>query len=286
MTSPLTISAAAERVELDASGRAETTFTVTNNGPTDQRIVLDVVPGETADRSWFTVVEPQVLVPHGGSVTFVAKVAVPAGTPAGTRWLAGRAYSADTAPEETSVVSDRVAFEVKPSKAPVPWWRKWWWLIAIGALLVVVLIVVVLVVVLGDDDPPPPPGVRATSQTAFGPNTGLELDDIVAVSRTAGDIGYVPELQGDGFAVQPFNGATMAKIGPTDRAAEDCAQAATVRNPIPVDDWQVGEVLCVRTDEGRSSVVELTEKQTLRIQPPPPPTLQLRVTTFELPEGG
>lgn len=111
-SAPWTISAGAERVPLTDQRQGETTFTVTNPGPVDARAVLDIEPGGNAQRSWFTVDEPQRPVPHGGSATFLVKLAVPAGAQPGSYWLAGRVYSADTAPEETSVLSDRVTFDV------------------------------------------------------------------------------------------------------------------------------------------------------------------------------
>jgi len=125
VTSPWKISPGAERVHLDPQHRGEVTFTVTNQGPVDLRAVFDVLPGEGTDRSWFNVDPQQGLVTHGGSVTFVARVAGRPGAQPGPRWLAGRVYSADGPPEETSAVSDRVVFEVtgpaaKPTN-PLVW---------------------------------------------------------------------------------------------------------------------------------------------------------------------
>jgi hypothetical protein len=288
MAGPWTIAPATERVELDAQGRAEVTFTVTNSGPVDQRLVLDVVPGENANRAWFTVSDPQRLVPFNGSVSYLASIAVPPGTPAGAYWVAGRVYSADSAPEETSVVSDRVTFEVKPTEAPVPWWRKWWWLIAAAALLIVALVVVLVVVLGGDDEPPDggaaggeaavPTEVRTTKQIALAENNLLDLDNIVfGAAARAQDIQFDP--QSDGL-INPLNGARLAKIGPTDRLAEDCTAAPVPGDPVRVSDWNVGEVLCVRTGSGRLSALVLERKFRVAAL-----TLQLSVTTFERPDG-
>jgi hypothetical protein len=292
-TTPWSISAGAERMELDQTGKAETTFTVTNNGPVDQRVVFDVVPGDGADRAWFSVTEPQVLVPHGRSVTFVAKVAVPPGTPAGSRWLSGRAYSADVAPEESSVVSDRVAFEVRPTEAPVPWWRKWWWLIAVAALVVVVLAVVLFLVLGGDDPPaqdttgettapPAPTVVRQAQATTLRVSVSVDLDEIAfqVGEDNESDLVYAPRGQSDGL-ITPLNGTRLAKIGATDQPAAACAGAALSGSRVQVSSWQRDEVLCVRTNAGRLSVIVLNQKVSLLIQPPPPPQLQVSITTFD-----
>ena len=63
-----------ERVELDTQGTAEVTFSIVNDGPVDQRLVLDVMPGENTDRSWFRVTEPQRVVPHGQQVELPVSV--------------------------------------------------------------------------------------------------------------------------------------------------------------------------------------------------------------------
>jgi hypothetical protein len=134
------ITAAAERLTLDERNRGEITFTVTNPGPAPDRVVLEAVPGDNAAQSWFTITEPQRSVPPGGSVAYLMSTAVPPGTPAGTYSVQARAYSADTAPEETSRLSTRVAFEVKPA---VPAKKRRWWPFAVAAGLVVVVLAVV-----------------------------------------------------------------------------------------------------------------------------------------------
>jgi hypothetical protein len=136
MTSPWTISAGAERVQLSPQRQGEITFTVTNNGPVDTRVVVDVLPSETADRAWFTVDQPQRLVTHGGSAPFAVRIAARPDAAPGAYWVAARAYSADAAPEETSVVSNRVAFEL--AGAPPRQRRGLLWLIPVAVLLLAV----------------------------------------------------------------------------------------------------------------------------------------------------
>jgi hypothetical protein len=147
MSTEWVVAAGAERLGLTTSGTEEApgpsvgelTFTVTNPGPVEDRVVFEIVPGDGAKRPWFTVDEPQRLVPAGQSVTFLIKVSVPAGEPAGPFWVQGRVYSADTAPEESSRVSGRVTGEIAPTKIKK---SKPWWLLAVAGLVVIVIGVV------------------------------------------------------------------------------------------------------------------------------------------------
>jgi hypothetical protein len=150
MTTEWVITAAAERVDL-RDGAGETTFLVTNPSSAQDRVVFEVVAGDGADPSWLRPPEePQVLVAAGGSASFLVKIAVPAGAAAGGYWLQGRAYSADTAPEEGSRLSGRVAFQVMPSVKP----KKPWWPYALAAGLILVVVLVAGILVLGGDDEP------------------------------------------------------------------------------------------------------------------------------------
>ncbi|HTJ37977.1 MAG TPA: PASTA domain-containing protein [Dactylosporangium sp.] len=143
------VNTAAERIALNEAKQGETTFTVTNPGSRVDRVVFEAVPGQGADPSWFTVDEPQRRVAPAASVSFLVKTKVPDGTAPGTYELQGRVYSADSAPEESSVLSSRVVFEIAapppPQKRRIPWW-----IIAIAAgLVVITAVTVTLVLTLG-----------------------------------------------------------------------------------------------------------------------------------------
>jgi hypothetical protein len=120
MSTDWVVTAATERFQLDAANQAELVFTVTNPGPSADRVVLEIVPGERADRAWFGVQEPQRLLPSGTSASFLVRVRVPMGVPPGGYALWARAYSADVAPEEQSRSSGRVVFDVPARAAPPP----------------------------------------------------------------------------------------------------------------------------------------------------------------------
>ena len=170
MATEWVIEAAAERFPINEQNRGQITFTVTNQGQTPDRAVLEPVPGDGTDRSWFAVEEPQRLVTGGGSTPYLMTATIPAGTPAGTYWVQGRVYSADTAPEESSRLSDRVVFEVTQS-APAK--KRQWWPYAVAAALAVVVLAVVGVLVFNRDDPSDvggEPTASSTSSTSPAPS--------------------------------------------------------------------------------------------------------------------
>jgi hypothetical protein len=179
MTTQWEINPGVQRVELK-DGQAEVKFDVRNPGPVDDRATVDVVGSEQADASWFTVPEPQRTVPHGGSVTFGAVVKPGEKAPPGTHWFAGRVYSADTAPEENSVTSDRVTFEIKPpAEKPKPKW--WLWALIGGGLVVVVLGVVLFLLLSGGPEVPLVEGMTEAEATAL-----IEDEGLVAVVEKQG----------------------------------------------------------------------------------------------------
>lgn len=282
---PWMISSSAERIDLGQTGSADTTFTVTNDGPIDQRLVLDVVRSDNAGRVVVKVAEPQRLVPHGGSVTFLVTITAPPGTPPALCWVAGRVYSADAAPEESSVVSDRVTFEIKPSVAP----RKrnvWLWLIPAIALALAV-IGVVLFLVLRDDPQPEPqsgPPVHKSGQLVVTDDGPFDLDELARA-----EIGEFSGLAPDGDVqlfgaateeqrfFQPTENARMARIGPTADPVPACEEAlGNSINGLSLAEFDEGDIFCVRTSKDRISVAEVTAKVSDLES-----SVTLQVTTFE-----
>ncbi|MFC7483974.1 PASTA domain-containing protein [Luedemannella flava] len=143
------------RFTLNDARAGETTFTVTNPVRRADRVVFEVVPGDGADAAWFSVAEPQRLVRGGASVSYLLKAAIPPEAPAGQYEVQARVYSADTAPEESSVLSSRVLLEVK--SAPKPEKKKFpWWIVAVAGLVVLVIGLVVWLVTRPDGPPEPP----------------------------------------------------------------------------------------------------------------------------------
>src|SRR5512139_2138656 len=153
MSTEWVVTTAAERVTLNEQRQGELTFTVTNPTSRADRAVFDVVPGDGADAAWFQVDEPQRAVRGTASVSYLVRAAIPAQTPPGEFAVQGRVYSADSAPEESSVLSSRVLLAVKGAEKPVK--KRWpWWIWVVAALVAVVLIVTITLVVSNRGDGP------------------------------------------------------------------------------------------------------------------------------------
>lgn len=196
MSTKWVVTTPSDRIELDEAQQGQISFTVTN--PTDRvdRVAFDIVPQDGADPSWFSVDEPQRRVPAGGSVSYVMKVAIPPTASPGAYSVQGRAYSADSAPEEDSVLSSRLAVEVKPKAAPPPRKRFPWWIPVVAALVVVVLVVVLVLVFSGGGKPAATPSAKPTGEQVTMPDlinqSGQQATNgIVAFGLSVGRVRYV-----------------------------------------------------------------------------------------------
>ncbi|WP_290864125.1 hypothetical protein [Hamadaea sp.] len=189
MTTEWAVVPLAEQFTLNAENTGELKFSVTNPGAVADTVVFDVVPGDGADRSWFSVDEPQRRVGPNESVEFLVKLKVPAGTPPARADVVGLAYSANTAPEESSRTSGRVAFEWKPKEKPKPIWP---WIAAAVALVLLVGSVVTWLLVSNKGKPVVLP---STSPSAASPapvppiNLTFEAENLVSTAQLSRKVG-------------------------------------------------------------------------------------------------
>jgi hypothetical protein len=275
MATEWVVTAAAERFTLDAQNRGETTFTVTNPGPAPDRVVFEPVPGDGALRSWFAVEEPQRPVGSNTSATFLMRAVVPPGTAPGTYWVQGRAYSANTPPEESSKLSGRVALEVRPSAKPA---RPWWPYAVAAALVLIVLVVVGWLITRSNGTPaarpspspsvsptPPPSPTPTRPPPPIRAGVGLLVRVGQAADLDAGTVGGpAPDIvfssrppfnqSGTVDAIGPAGLALLGQVGATN--FDTCARVP-VQSSLPFEILQPGTVICVRTSEGQIVVARV-----------------------------
>jgi PASTA domain len=126
-------------------------------------------------------------------------------------------------------------------------------------------------------------GVVASGDLTVPENTLADLDG-GAESEGGEDIWFQAEDQMSRF-VAPQNTARIAALGAARPSYELCASASLLAEPIPVDELSAGTVLCVRTTEGRLSVVRLTQLPDPTAPPSPgadpdPAVIELTFTTY------
>jgi len=178
-----------DRIELDETQQGQTTFTVTNPTNRVDRVYFDVVVGDGADEAWFTIDEPQRRVPANGSVSYLIKTNIPATAKPGNYSVQGRAYSADSAPEEDSVLSSRLAVEVKAKAAPVVKKKFPWWIVVVAGLVVIVLVVVgILVFGGGGGTTATPPAEQVTVPDLAKQSEGQARTNLSAFGLSVGTI--------------------------------------------------------------------------------------------------
>jgi hypothetical protein len=146
VTTSWVITTAAERLPLDEHRQGTVTLTVTNTSNQPDRAMFEVVT-DPAAQSWFTVEEPQRTVAATASTQYRVTATVPDGARAGQYQLQGRVYSLDSAPEESSVLSNRILLDVAGSQPRPPSRLRAWWPVIPAALVVIAVVAVVLVVV-------------------------------------------------------------------------------------------------------------------------------------------
>jgi hypothetical protein len=254
-TSPWVIDAPAQQADLDERGTGETTFTVTNFGPAQNRVMFEIVPGDGASENWFAVPEQQRLVSAAGSVSYRVLIRVPPGTAPGSYEFTGRAYSADGPPEETSTTSNRVRLEVKGGAKRT---RKLnpLVLVAIAVLVLVVLGVTAFFLFRGGDVEGGEV-VLANQSLAVPLNNAADLDTAEIV-RAGGTI-QLRVVGADQFLL-PFGGTKMANLGVVDDPSfESCAEAPVLDVVIPLRTLTPGAVLCVETPQQRMAVVTVVQ---------------------------
>jgi hypothetical protein len=212
------VTTSSERVALNEQRQGELTFTVTNPTGRADRAVFDVVPGDGADPAWFTVDEPQRSVRPTASVSYLVKAKIPTQVPAGEFAMQGRVYSADSAPEESSVLSGRVLFAVKAAEPPKPKGRPWWIWVVVGLIVVVLAVTIPVVLTRGSGTPETTPTTGPTGIVAVPDVTKLNPTDAANTLQAAGlvpKVRYRYDPRRIGQAEQSIPAGTQIAAGST-----------------------------------------------------------------------
>jgi hypothetical protein len=126
MPTAFTITAANNALNLDAQGRGETAFTVSNSAKRPLRGRARIIPLGAAKADWFSLDgEAEREFPADGTQQFTVRVAPPADAPPGKQSFRLDAAAVDN-PDEWFAEGPTVGFEIKPPppapvKKPFPW---------------------------------------------------------------------------------------------------------------------------------------------------------------------
>jgi PASTA domain len=152
-----TVTAAGQKVNLDATGSAQTPFTVTNTSAQPMRGRLLTKPNAPAKPEWLSVVGESIrdFGPNAAEQV-VVQLNVPPTTAPGSYAFRLDAVS-EVDPDEDFTEGPSVAFDVAP---PPPKPKKkfpWWILIVVGAVVLLIVIGVVVWLVTKNDSKPATP---------------------------------------------------------------------------------------------------------------------------------
>jgi serine/threonine-protein kinase len=143
------VTAAGQRVNLDKTGAAQASFTVTNTSPNSRKGRLLTRPRDPAKPEWLAVVGEAVrsFAPNAAEQA-VVQLNVPPGSPPGSYSFRLDAVSEDD-PDEDYTEGPSVAFEVAPPPAPTK--KKFpWWILIVAAVVLLIIVGVVAWLLLRD----------------------------------------------------------------------------------------------------------------------------------------
>jgi len=158
-----TVTAAGQKVNLDATGSAQAPFTVTNTSVQTLRGRLLTKPNAPAKPEWLSVVGESIrdFGPNAAEQVVVQLDVPPATAPGSYAFRLDAVSEVD--PDEDFTEGPSVAFEVAP---PPPKPKKkfpWWILIVVGAVVLLIIIGVVVWLLTKKDSKPSTPTVAIPS---------------------------------------------------------------------------------------------------------------------------
>lgn len=294
MANEYAITAAADRVSLDANRRAQTTFTVSNRTSQPLPTRARVVTQQPETDGWFTVHEPERTLPPSETQQFTVSIAVPDTAAAGDYAFRLDAVGVEN-PDEQHAQGQSVVVTV-PAPAVTPKGFPWWIFAVGGLVLLVAVAALVLVVLLGDDeddgnggvsipqvsaviDAPDEPdegedqdnGGNAAETVAQGNVvlTGLAFLDLDGASdQPGGSVGASADPETDLMVgsenieqsmLAPVNGTLIGQAGESEPGAEGCAALNLGSQPVSLEQLNAGDHYCIRTTDSNLSQLHVDE---------------------------
>lgn len=164
-----TVTAAGQKVNLDATGSAQTPFTVTNTSAQTLRGRLLTKPNAPAEPEWLSVVGESIrdFGPNAAEQV-VVQLNVPPTTAPGSYAFRLDAVS-EVDPDEDFTEGPSVGFEVAPPPAKPKKKFPWWILIVVGAVVLLIIIGVVVWLLTKNDSKPSTPTFAIPSVVSMQP---------------------------------------------------------------------------------------------------------------------
>lgn len=216
-----TVTAAGQRVNLDASGAAQAPFTVTNTSVQTLRGRLLTRPKEPAKAEWLSIVgESTRDFGPNGAEQVVVQLNVPPTTPPGTYSFRLDAVS-EIAPDEDFTEGPSVAFEVAAAVPPPKKKFPWWIFIVIGAVVLLIIIGVVVWLLTKNDSKPSTPTFAIPSVVSMQPTQAQSVllrarfqtaVQTVAV-RVPAQVGIVVSQDPTAGTLKPRGSTVIIRVG-------------------------------------------------------------------------
>lgn len=254
-----TVTAAGQKVNLDASGTAQASFTVTNTSAQTLRARLLTKPSEPAKPEWLSNIgEPVRDFAPNASEQVVVQVNVPPASPPGSYSFRLDAVS-EVDPDEDFTEGPSVAFEVAAPPAEGKRKFPWWILAVVGAVVLLIIIGVVVWLIVQDGG-----SKQVSSGTGTIPGTfTFDVDTGTTRGREA-DL-FWRQLTTVERQMQPLNRATLVNLGARDfdsLTADDLSKLTYATAPIPgnadrTNQLDTGDVFAVHSSEGNFAKIKV-----------------------------
>jgi hypothetical protein len=270
------ITAAADRVTLDADRRGRAIFTVSNMTDRQLRARARVAPFNTEAAGWFSIGEPEREIPLSATQQFTVEISVPPSAPPGDYTFRLDVVGVENPDEQYAQgpgVIVGVPASLEPLKKPFPWW-----IVAAAGATVLVIIIVAVVLLTRDEGGGGAVILRSTTELNGG--QVFDFDAGRVDDRASADLELVT-LAVDNEALLPLNGARVGVFGADSPGFDGCRDTSLESRAILVQELSTGNHLCVLTSEGNLTEIRIDGAVIFLSLPPRFGTVDMIFTTFE-----